>query len=74
LRSDKFPPKGHSKSEGEGGASSAFLYAIAGGDARLLTYFTCFSRRWLSILWVQGPRPSQGRSLIQEALIILPFL
>src|SRR4028119_1658083 len=44
LRSDSFPHEGSSKSEGEGVASSAFLYTIAGGDARVLTYFTCLSQ------------------------------
>jgi hypothetical protein len=34
LSADNFPPKRSSKSEGEGGASSAFMYA-ARGDARL---------------------------------------
>ncbi len=39
LSADKFPPKGSSKSEGEGGASSAFMYTIARGDARLPKLF-----------------------------------
>jgi len=39
LSADNFPPKGSSKSEGEGGASSAFLYTIARGDARLPKLF-----------------------------------
>jgi hypothetical protein len=39
LSADNFPPKGSSKSEGEGGASSAFLYTIARGDARVPKLF-----------------------------------
>jgi hypothetical protein len=43
LSADNLPPKGSSNSDGGLGESSAFLYAIAGGYARLLTYFTYFS-------------------------------
>jgi hypothetical protein len=39
LSADNFPPKGSSKSEGEGGASSAFMYTIARGDARVPKLF-----------------------------------
>ena len=39
LSADNFPPKRSSKSEGEGGASSDFLYMIARGDARLPKVF-----------------------------------
>jgi hypothetical protein len=39
LSADNFPPKGCSKSEGEGGASSDFLYTIARGDARVPKLF-----------------------------------
>jgi hypothetical protein len=39
LSADNFPPKGSSKSEGEEGASSAFRYTIARGDARLPKLF-----------------------------------
>ena len=41
LSADKFPPTGSSKSEGEGGggASSAFRYTIARGDARVPKLF-----------------------------------
>ena len=38
LSGDNFPQEGSSKSEGEGGASSAFLYT-ARGDARLPKVF-----------------------------------
>ena len=39
LSGDNSPPKGSSKSEGEGGASSAFLYTLARGDARVPKLF-----------------------------------
>jgi hypothetical protein len=39
LSADNFPPKGSSKSEGEGGANSAFMYTIARGDARVPKLF-----------------------------------
>ena len=39
LSGDNFPHEGSSKSEGEGGASSAFLYTIARGDARVPKLF-----------------------------------
>src|SRR4028119_55561 len=41
LSADNLPPKGSSNSDGGLGTSSAFLYTIAGGDARVLTYSTC---------------------------------
>jgi len=44
LSADNLHPLASSKSKGSRGASSAFLYMIADGDARLLTYFTCFSQ------------------------------
>src|SRR4028119_400289 len=43
LSGDNLPHEGSSKSEGEGGASSAFLYTFALGDAKVLYYFTCLS-------------------------------
>ena len=43
LSGDNFPHEGISKSEGEGRASSAFLYTSALGDAKVLYYFTCLS-------------------------------
>src|SRR4028119_1977895 len=49
LSGDKLPPKGSSNSDGGFGASSTFRYTIAGGDARVLTYFTCLSCTLLSI-------------------------
>src|SRR4028119_2022223 len=49
LSGDNFPHEGSSKSEGEAVASSAFLYTFAGGDARVLTYFTCLSCTFFSI-------------------------
>jgi hypothetical protein len=55
LSADNLPPKGSSNSDGGLGASSAFLYTIAGGDARLLTYFTCFSCTLLSIARALNP-------------------
>jgi hypothetical protein len=39
LSADNFPPKGSSKLGGEGGASSAFQYTIARGDARVPKLF-----------------------------------
>ena len=48
LRADNFPPKGSSNSDGAFGDSSTFRYTILGGDARVLTYFTCLSRRLYS--------------------------
>jgi len=62
LRSDSFPHEGSSKSEGEGVASSAFLYMIAGGDARVLTYFTCLSCTLFSVARSK-PRLRQVRSI-----------
>jgi hypothetical protein len=44
-RSDNLPPKGSSNSDGGLEASSTFRYTIADGVPRVLTYFTCFSRR-----------------------------
>ena len=43
LSPDNLPSKGSLKSDGGLGASSAFLYTIAGGDARVLSHYTCFS-------------------------------
>src|SRR4028118_814273 len=48
LRADNLDPLATSKSKGGRGANSAFLYTFAGGDARVLTYFTCLSRRLYS--------------------------
>src|SRR4028119_1230035 len=62
LRSDNFPHEGSSKSEGDGVASSAFLYTIAGGDARVLTYFTCLSCTLFSVARSK-PRLRQVRSI-----------
>jgi len=42
LSADNFPPKGSSKSEGEGGASSAFLYTRVVMQG-FLSCFSCFS-------------------------------
>ena len=44
LRADNLHPLASSKSKGGRGASSAFLYTLADGDARVLTYSTCLSR------------------------------
>jgi len=44
-RSDNLPRKGSSHSDGGLGASSTFRYTIADGVPRVVTYFTCFSRR-----------------------------
>ena len=49
LSGDNLPPKGNSNSDGGLGASSAFLYTIAGGDARVLIYFTCLFCTFFSI-------------------------
>ncbi|WP_341740145.1 hypothetical protein [Microcoleus sp. CAWBG640] len=48
--------------------SSAFLYTIAGGDARVLTYSTCLSCTLLSIAPSNNLSPRQVRSIIQQAL------
>ena len=42
LRAENLDPLASSKSKGGRGASSAFLYTSADGNARLLIYFTCF--------------------------------
>jgi len=55
LSGDKLPPKGSSNSDGGFGASSTFRYTIAGGDARVLTYFTCLSCTLLSITRSNNP-------------------
>ena len=49
LSADNLPHEGSSKSEGEAGASSAFMYKFALGDARVLIYFTCLSCTLFSI-------------------------
>jgi hypothetical protein len=41
LSADNLDPLASSKSKAGRRASSAFLYTIAGGDARVLIYFTC---------------------------------
>jgi len=43
LSEDNLEPLASSKSKAGRGASSAFLYRFAGGYARVLIYFTCFS-------------------------------
>jgi hypothetical protein len=68
LSADNFPPKGSSNSDGGFGASSTFRYTIVGGDARVLTYFTCLSCTLLSIARSNNLSPRQARSLIQQAL------
>src|SRR4028119_581604 len=50
LRADNLHPLASSKSKGGRGASSAFLYTLADGDARVLTYSTCLSCTLLSIV------------------------
>jgi hypothetical protein len=42
LSADNLPPKGSSNSDGRLGASSAFLYTLAGGYARLPKLFYLF--------------------------------
>ncbi|MDQ2096252.1 MAG: hypothetical protein QQW96_01190 [Tychonema bourrellyi B0820] len=69
LSADKVPPKGSSNSDGGLGASSAFLYTIAGGDARFSTYFTCFSCTLLSIA-----RSKTFRDAICDRLFTKPYL
>jgi hypothetical protein len=58
LSADNLPPKGSSNSDGWLGASSAFLYTLAGGDAGLLIYFSRFSCTLLSFARSNNP----GRS------------
>jgi len=67
LSGDNFPPEGSSKSEDAGLATSAFLYTFAGGDARVLTYFTCLSCTFFPLA-LSKPRPRNMRSIIQQAL------
>ena len=69
LRSDSFPHEGSSKSEGEGVASSAFLYTIAGGDARVLTYSTCLFCTLPSLSIAHNPGYVKRDRYIQQALI-----
>src|SRR4028119_1276591 len=69
LSGDKLPPKGSSNSDGGFGASSTFRYTIAGGDARVLTYFTCLSRRLYSRSRDRNLSPRNMRSIIQQALL-----
>ena len=70
LSADNLHPLVSSKSKGWRGASSAFLYTIAGGYARVLTYFTCLSCTLLSIARSNNLLPRQVRSIIQQALIM----
>src|SRR4028118_939642 len=72
LSGDKLPPKGCSNSDGRFGATSTFRYTIAGGDARVLTYFTCLSCTLLSIARSNNLSPRQVRSIIQQALYSNP--
>jgi hypothetical protein len=69
LSADNLPPKGSSNSDGGLPASSAFLYIIVGGDARVFTYFTCLSCTLFSIARSK-PRRRNMRSIIQQALTI----
>ena len=48
LRADNLHPLVSSKSKGWRGASSAFLYRLAGGYGWVWIYFTCFSCTLLS--------------------------
>src|SRR6476469_10067957 len=70
LSSDNLPSKGSSKSDGGLGASSAFRYTIANGDARVLSHYTCFSCTLTTFL-VGKPIHCLLFSLIQQALIKL---
>src|SRR4028118_2338411 len=63
LSVDNLPPKGSSNSDGGLGASSAFLYTLAGGDARLLTYSTCLSCTLLSIAPSNNLSPRNTRAI-----------
>src|SRR6476661_2281932 len=67
LSSDNLPSKGSSKSDGGLGASSAFRYTIANGDARVLSHYTCFSCTLTTFL-VGKPIHCLLFSLIQQAL------
>src|SRR6476469_3940082 len=67
LSSDNLPSKGSSKSDGGLGASSAFRYTIANGDARVLSHYTCFSCTLTTFL-VGTPIHCLLFSLIQQAL------
>ena len=49
-------------------ASSAFLYTLAGGDARVLTYYTSLYCTLLSIARSNNPSRRNTRSIIQQAL------
>ena len=55
LSAANLHPLESSKSKGPVGADSAFRYTIANGNARVLYYFTCFSRRPLLIVRSLNP-------------------
>jgi len=69
LSGDKLPPKGRSNSDGVFGASSTFRYTIVDGNAQVLTYFTCFSRRSDLIARSHNPDLVNLLAFIQQALI-----
>jgi hypothetical protein len=68
LSADNFPPKGSSNSDGGLGASSAFLYTLAGGDARVLTYSTCLFCTLPSLSRSHNPGYVNCDRYIQQAL------
>src|SRR6476661_362014 len=67
LSADNLPSKGSSKSDGGLGASSAFRYTSANGDARVLSHYTCFSCTLTTFL-VGKSLHCLLFSLIQQAL------
>src|SRR4028119_550669 len=68
LSADNLPSKGSSKSDGGLGASSAFRYTSANGDARVLSHNTCFSCTLTTFL-VGKSLHCLLFSLIQQALL-----
>ena len=73
LSADNFPPKGSSNSDGGLEASSTFRYTIVGGDARVLTYFTCLSCTLLSIARSNNPGYIKRDRLFSKPYIGIRF-
>ncbi|MEZ2275280.1 MAG: hypothetical protein ACBR18_29620, partial [Microcoleus sp.] len=68
MSADNLDPLASLKSKGGRGASSAFLYTIAGCDARVLTYSTCLSCTLLSIARSRNPGKVTRDRYIQQVL------
>lgn len=68
LSADNFPPKGSSKSEGEGGASSALIYTIARGDATVPKLYIAVFLALVNLFLLRPPIECLLGQLIQQAL------